>query len=67
MFLEGLVEIFREQLHSAGEFHSQLCCPGLRLRRDGPAHSGSAQLLLLAHKAPVRVLRTGFSCCLLWL
>lgn len=40
MFLEGLVGIFQEQLHPAGEFHSQPCCPGLRLRRG---YSGSLQ------------------------
>lgn len=32
-FLEGLVGIFQEKLHPTGEFHSQPCCPGLRLRR----------------------------------
>lgn len=40
MFLEGLVGIFQEQLHPAGESHSQPCCPGLRLRRG---YSGSFQ------------------------
>lgn len=54
-FLEGLVGIFQEQLHPAGEFHSRLCCSGSGSGGDVLAHSGSAQLLLLACKVRVRV------------